>query len=704
MREITNAQGAKYVCDFFRDIIVFFSPECLKSSKRMADVPHTPERENTTSRTLPVRLPPVPHRADQLIEKVVDRQLAARQWVSSLTLTESIGRLSKLQNDLTDSALVDPHLQEFWFRRFHHAPAQHHKVSVSPSRKSNNSSSTPTPQRRDGSKSASECPIPLNSSPFQEDELVCLKTLLTVPSEVEVSLEHIDVFWLRDVILQRRTMEEALPTASKTLMNFDVDILSNSSEHHSTDVVPFHSRLINSPRSAVVLLRNGVKIYDLLRRPPEYFVKPTENVSRHVVNLRHTAAERERVAVLSELRRQYEEIVNQFSTDDVIRIVMTTAASRSDEAQSAARERMENDRSRFLRLEERDKRIAELRRQAALEAALSARTKALRSKARKAAVVQALKDKGRELHCKLEESRRVAEKINVVRELLVAEAEQEMSKKREMKSQRIAEMRQQKLSCVVERSAETEQKIARARDILAEQELAHVEQTRLVLEEKKRRAEQFLERKAQEQAALLHRSDEKNKNQLAVLERSKQAAEALRERIEDKMKHAERRFDELQEERREDLRCAKILHEEKEQKIQLTLEATVRAHEEMVEDIRHRAERSDQLLAQRLAQAELERIDTVEANSFSLAQKNRIVSAKQQQVQFARLLSLTKLTKQEEGRRGVEAMEEELQRLSQANKKVMTLRRHQSKANFQRKNVEEEKATFLQTMQLENEH
>jgi hypothetical protein len=692
----------------------------------MADVPHTPERETVPSRALPLRLPPVPHRTDQLIEKVVERPLAGKQWDSGLTPTEVLGRAAKHQPcaDLSDSALLDPHLQEFWQRKFRGSPpsSNNKKSNVSPSRKTTDGSacSSNTPQRLAiGSKrrmllsspeasqepvspSSSTCQIPLNTSPFQVEEVLCLRTLLTVPSEIQLSLDNLDVFWLRDVILRKKTVEQAAPPTFKTLANFDIDILSSSQEHH-TPLVRFHNNLINSPRSAVVLLRNGVQLYDILKRPPEYYVRATETVTRSIVDSRYKAAEFEREGVVAELRRQYSAVCAEVSLEAVCDLMASSAESKSEEAQSVARERAALEGERFERMEERDRHIADMRRQAALDAALSSRSKAQRNKACREAAAKALRDRGKELHRKLAESRRVADKILVVREMLAAEAGEAMSEKRAIKAQRIAELRKQKLAAMTERSAETEQRIQRAREMLAEQEIEHAAETKRLLEKKRQRAEEFLERKAQEYAELQHRSDDKNKNQLEVMERSRQAAEDLRDRIEAKMRQAEQRYEELQAEKLENLRCAKILHREKEEKILAAVEAAARAQEELAMTIRQQGERADQLLAQRLIEAERERVRVAELHAFSMGQKNRIVLAKQQQVQFQRLMALTRLTRRDEERAEVLAMEEELARLGQASKKSMTVRRHMTKEAFLKRNIMQEKETFLSTMRLEAE-
>jgi hypothetical protein len=509
-----------------------------------------------------------------------------------------------------------------------------------------------------------------------------------------------ELAWLRDVVTRKKTISEASPSVRKTLADFDVDALSSSTEHH-TEHVMFRTTLVNSPRSAVVVLRNGVRLYDVLRRPPGYYAKATETVDRGTLNNRFKAAEEERLGVLAELRRQYGLVCASVSFDDVGRILAAKAESRAEEAQIIARERLAKEQQQFQRMEDRDRHIADMRRKAALDIALSARAKSLRSQKCRDAAVEAVYHRAEALHQKVVEKKRVASKILEVREMLVVEEELARNEKRAVKTKRIADIRAQRQESMLERAAETEDRINRAREAIAKQEMEHAALTRALLEKKKKRAEEFLARKAQEYADLQHRSDDRKQNQMEVLERSRQAGEDLRDRIEDKMRRAEARFEQLQADRLENIRCAKILHHEKTEKLQLALEAAARYREELATAVRENSERADQLLAKRLEENEKERMRIAEVNNFSMNQKIRILVAKQQQSQFQRLLSLSRLARQEEERAEVQAMEDELSRLAGDSKKAMIIRRHHAKEAFAKRNIEAEKATFLDTMRLE---
>lgn len=98
-------------------------------------------------------------------------------------------------------------------------------------------------------------------------------------AKLPVHLPHIDLSWMRPLFqapapgkqgYSRTDIERiSKECATKTLATLNLDCLADDTRNFGPDAL--HPVLLNSPRSALVLLRNGISVTKLLARPPAYY-------------------------------------------------------------------------------------------------------------------------------------------------------------------------------------------------------------------------------------------------------------------------------------------------------------------------------------------------------------------------------------------------------------------------------------------------
>eukprot|EP00760_Papus_ankaliazontas_P015018 PhM_4_TR16238/c0_g1_i1/m.98605 len=130
---------------------------------------------------------------------------------------------------------------------------------------------------------------------------------------VNLSTKHMDLSWLKD---QRQLMGITSGSAL-TLETLRDDLFTNPSlqekrSHGGTREVT----LLNSPRSILVCLRNGVCVEDLQRRDRAHFQGLGD--ARDIVNLRYEHYEQRRADLMNELRDQYREIRGMLGWSEIV--------------------------------------------------------------------------------------------------------------------------------------------------------------------------------------------------------------------------------------------------------------------------------------------------------------------------------------------------------------------------------------------------
>lgn len=128
-----------------------------------------------------------------------------------------------------------------------------------------------------------------------------LDTLLHTPapfrSSFDLNLQNIDLSWLWNYGNSERAPQSSLLTL-ETLREEPAD------DHHGSSR---HFTVLNSPRSVIVMLQNGVTTSDLVRKPRAAFLTPT-NDDEAVAEAQYRHLEDRRRALLQTLRAEYRDI------------------------------------------------------------------------------------------------------------------------------------------------------------------------------------------------------------------------------------------------------------------------------------------------------------------------------------------------------------------------------------------------------------
>ncbi|CUG90577.1 Hypothetical protein, putative [Bodo saltans] len=768
------------------------------SPHRSQQQPH--KQKHLSHRDAPVRLPPVPRRADQLMEKVVSKNLVERHWVSTLTPMDTFTpAVPARRGDFEDPALADPHLQVYWerqrttaaaakykrrkqrdhnvarhgggnvfnrriteaqrasteqsssSRRQHHNHSQRHHRSADDRRDrsaSSSHSSNMSEEDDDGrgshqSSSSRRCPIPLNEKPLEEGELLCLRNLLCPMGGLQssITLENIDLRWLRERIEDPNCFlkkvghggspeKEKKPRHKKnenetssnhttparehgrnkgvpslplsTLRNFDVDALANDSFHH-TSHISFKTALINSPRSALVILRNGIRLYALLRRPITYYVAASETISDKNLQLRFDLAENERIMVLESLRSQYDQLCGIVPFDRVSAMLCTRQEVDHEAAQQIAHERTQRDLEKLRHHEAREQRFGDL--QVEREEAATQRFMALEEKLQQQQEKQKrlLKERGEFLRAKAAAKLSAIAQVREEQEQSIKTTAELMALHRQHKLEAIQDMKQEQAQELHDRAEFNAQRITESRRRILDQDDEEALRMQEYAQHKREKAEAFMMRKEAEHEALRKRAGDADARRHHVKEKAVQEQEALRDKIEAKVDQAAHRFDMFLSEKVEQRKALRIMHHVREIKSRQVLQQAQDAEKAMVAEILATSDAAARKLKLRRHRQAKEQRRAAEAHQFDIAQRQRVVTAKVQQSEFDKLLQLARMQQTEEQLHAYRAVQEEAVVLTREGDKKVQLQRQQSKAMLEARAIDQAKALFQRTVSLKKE-
>eukprot|EP00906_Rhabdomonas_costata_P008326 RCo011866 len=157
------------------------------------------------------------------------------------------------------------------------------------------------------------------AQPIREEDLSALHTLFNPSPEfagkIKVPTLHISLGWLF------RKPPEPPEGELLTLDNFPTDLFTSSSENSGKAIRRRRRRvLLNSPRSVITVLRNGVSLEDLQEHPRHDVEVEGALAGRapHVIQMRYEHREARRQQLLAGLREQYHSISAQLSLGDVM--------------------------------------------------------------------------------------------------------------------------------------------------------------------------------------------------------------------------------------------------------------------------------------------------------------------------------------------------------------------------------------------------
>ena len=345
-----------------------------------------------------------------------------------------------------------------------------------------------------GSLSSTPLPIAKGSHEFLRLLFTLLDPPLKYKAQVDLDTRGIDLRWLK-----RFNSGDRLPTLN-TLETFRDD---------PGDVPP-----INSPRSAVVILRNGTTVEDLQMKPPSAF--RGVNVTPDDAEVMSAHYEQRRTALLTSLREEYRELAHAMPLFDLLEDVSTVrhgGGSAHDAFGSPSHDRHRQieyaSRRRRERLEEineeqrRKHEASERRREEALQ-----RLERAREQRRLAA---AARNSGNISPRTMEAHEELAAKV-------AAAAEKKLERAERKKHQRALQLEEQHEEAR-QKAMRNAHRMAKNRELL-EQQRREQEQQRLAKEEAARQRREIVERE----------KAERNGQQLEHAEASRRAREEAREK------------------------------------------------------------------------------------------------------------------------------------------------------------------------------
>eukprot|EP00667_Euglena_gracilis_P002264 EG_transcript_2266 len=163
--------------------------------------------------------------------------------------------------------------------------------------------------------------------PIRGNELTALATLFKPPpdlnSKVRIPTEHYDLRWLF-----RPPRAPPPPAKRLTLLTLRVDLFATPAISAKDSLRVQRAVLLNSPRSVLVLLRNGVQVEALQRRTLEQYRQQgsLEGVIPEAVEKRFETLERKRQRLLAELVEEYKWQCEQLPLEDIVAFFDVAAA------------------------------------------------------------------------------------------------------------------------------------------------------------------------------------------------------------------------------------------------------------------------------------------------------------------------------------------------------------------------------------------
>lgn len=610
-----------------------------------------------------------PRRAADMITRMVERpaDVAQQQALVTSYAAEPLPAGSQRKTDFPYEPTSDKFLRRYWERKAVSKEAwrlqrkhnrRMHDASKSRTReqpggsvlrsRSSASSVAASPRSDDAPWDTSS--YPMNHSRASEAELLSLRTLFCPkPNFIcKLRVPNVDLVWLRKVMSGEVTGAAAVDTVKKmstrTLRSLNLDALQDDATHYG-DGDPYTQTVINSPRSVVVMLRNGVEAYNLLRRPPNFYTHVGEKVTQQVLAQRQERAEEERARLIASLQLAYDDVCATFSTERVVQVLKP--AEKTEHSAALVRERAERDARQLQFLEERTKALAEAnskrreensQKAMAIESLLQEKAEAKRrSVAAKAAKT------AEELAAK----KRVMERIEQQQQVITSERHARIESKHEELSRRVVALktsqhqeaernRQQKDARAFESKSRAEERMEERLARLAEQEAHRAEM-----------AEQFRQRAEEERKALLQRQDQTREIQQLNKLRAAAMQESLRDAVTAKMDAADERLAEFHRERERERALQAAALRKRHEEIKLAVEMAHSMDHARAEAVMRKQEQTERQLEERERRRQEENQEAAEAHAFNREHKRQVVGITTNQLQFQKLCELSALQQRE---------------------------------------------------------
>jgi hypothetical protein len=494
--------------------------------------------------------------------------------------------------------------------------------------------------------------FPLNVNPVSSHEFGSLKAIF-VPSttfQSKIRVPNVDLAWLRPIAEgEFATVGDAAAhiqhQSTKNLRNMKYDCLASDWTPYGLGA-PFQKTLITSPRSAIILLRNGTQAYDLLERPAKFYASPSDNVTAAVLHARRGRAEAERQGLVSSLLQAYDTLCAEYTAEHVADILRPRTVTDTSGAAIIA-EKVERDKRQLAFLNERTRKIAEVARgqkEAAAAKAIAIETK-LKEKAEKKDA--AVRVRAAQVAEELAAKKRIMQRIEEEQARITAELHEASAERRVALHARVEQLQAQRKQAAVERRAlkqeQAEASLRRVQENDAER-IAMLEAQEMT---KRERAEQYQKRVAEERAQRAQRSEDQELLRELNKARAEQLADELRDKVESKLEAADQRQEEFEMLRDRDRLLRSMALKARHEQILAAVEVAQEMEAERAERIRQRQEEQLAAISQRQAEREEQARAAGEASAFDVGHKRKVVDLTAQQQQFARLVQLSQLQARE---------------------------------------------------------
>ena len=436
--------------------------------------------------------------------------------------------------------------------------------------------------------------------------------------------------------------------STKTLLTMNYALLSHDALHHDLnngDAVGA-TTLINSPRSTLLLLRNGLQAYDLLKRPANYYVKVgDEMLSRETEKARYRRIDDDRQAVVSRLQAEYVGLCAAFPTSVLLDVLLPARVTDASVAAIAAqrkraKETFESNQRKLRGFAE----VEAQRRHKASDKAVQLAT-LLHSRSEKKR--QELEDRAKAMADKYEQKKRTQQMLT---EVLIEEAEAQrrrIDEKHEQVDVKVKTLRhQRKLSGAQLREA-NEAKLETAKRSVDERDAELLRRRQEADALNQQRAEEFRTRVAREREESAALSQQVQAQQLKSKRRAVDHAERTRRMIQDRLEATEQRLEAFRQKQEEEAAIHGVLQTRKSETIRRAVEAAAIMEDERARSILAKMaseeSRRNAVLAKQREEAEAE-------HEWVAGQRDvtrKIVSTVQKRQAFDKLCDLAELQQRE---------------------------------------------------------
>ena len=541
--------------------------------------------------------------------------------------------------------------------------------------------------------------FPLNEAPLNKNEFLCLKTILAPKAgfETKVKTPNCDLNWIREKLVSNKMKIPHLYNMHTA--KWDTLLVNDSYRYSERD--SYGGTVINSPRSTVVLLRNGIQPYQLLKRPEDFYIGLGEVVEQPILDLRVERAERQRNGLLQSLCSQYDEMCQLASVEDVLDL-LSGAGKVTASVSMAVEERYNRDLEQMQFIEERSKKMAEdeMKRRDENAKKMMAMEETLHRKAEEKK--KSIQRQAEAMKEQMRQKKRIQTRIQQEQLKVTLEQQAAMEHKREVVNERTKQHKKEQHDEMMRKAMEAETLHQKRVRQAKEREEERKRRLMSIEERKQERAELRRQQQEQEREELRQRQEEENEKRALYKERAESQHAALVEKIEHKLAAGEQRSLEFQLRRAQMNHLEQLRHLERQKQIEFTKGHADRIQEERREQLLRRAEEVERRLDCQKRTLSQERTMHKEEKAFYREEKHEVVNTRLLQEQFTKLFDLSMM---EERDSQIDAYKEATIEATERTRQMrgnLRLEHDEAKEEAVRKQIELERETASKAYEITN--